>query len=202
MEKLEERFQETSNNKGITLVALVITIIILIILATVAINYAFGDNGLIRMAEEARDLTINSTEYESQAMSNLVSYMNEEIGGIGDSEKPDMPDGWDPDKVTAVGSEDGVIVPVPKGFVSSEAKGEKSVNDGFVIYEGEVPVNDGNVKEAQKSRNQFVWIPVDDESLLEMYTTTVSGQELSKSSLGEETTTTTVYSKLRDASVR
>ena len=41
--------------KGITLVALVITIIIIIILATVTLNFAFGDNGLIKRAEDARD---------------------------------------------------------------------------------------------------------------------------------------------------
>ena len=34
--------------KGITLIALVITIVILIILATVTINVAFGDGGLIQ----------------------------------------------------------------------------------------------------------------------------------------------------------
>ena len=45
---------------GITLMALVITIIIIIILATVTINMAFGENGLIREAELARDLTANS----------------------------------------------------------------------------------------------------------------------------------------------
>ena len=49
------------NNKqsGITLVALVITIVILIILATVTINTVFGDNGLIKQAEYARDLSSN-----------------------------------------------------------------------------------------------------------------------------------------------
>lgn len=34
--------------KGITLIALVITIVIIIILATVTINMAFGDGGLLR----------------------------------------------------------------------------------------------------------------------------------------------------------
>ena len=44
------------NQNGITLVALVITIVILIILATVAITFAFGDNGLIGRAEQAKEL--------------------------------------------------------------------------------------------------------------------------------------------------
>ena len=41
------------NQRGITLVALVITIVILIILATVAISFAFSSNGLIPSAEKA-----------------------------------------------------------------------------------------------------------------------------------------------------
>ena len=39
--------------KGITLVELFITIVILIILATVTINATFGENGLIKKAQEA-----------------------------------------------------------------------------------------------------------------------------------------------------
>ena len=42
------------NAKGITLLALVITIVILIILATVAINWIFGDNGLVNRTEQAK----------------------------------------------------------------------------------------------------------------------------------------------------
>ena len=71
----QERFKYEA--RGITLVALVITIIIIIILATITINMAFGDNGLIKQAEIARDLTANSTEYETQATANLMEYMNE-----------------------------------------------------------------------------------------------------------------------------
>lgn len=42
---------------GITLIALVITILVIIVLATIAINMAFGENGIITRAEEARDLS-------------------------------------------------------------------------------------------------------------------------------------------------
>ena len=42
------------SQKGITLVALVITIVILIILATIAINMIFGENGLVNRTEEAK----------------------------------------------------------------------------------------------------------------------------------------------------
>ena len=74
----QERFKYEA--RGITLVALVITIIIIIILATVTINMVFGDNGLIKRAELGKDLTVNSTEYETQSTLNLIGYVNEIIG--------------------------------------------------------------------------------------------------------------------------
>ena len=79
MEKLRKRFQRISKEKGITLVALVVTIIILIILATVAINFAFGSNGLIRRAEDARDYYANDTAYTDESMANVESYLDELI---------------------------------------------------------------------------------------------------------------------------
>ena len=52
-EKLKaRRMNALKNAKGITLLALVITIIIIIILSTVAISFAFGDNGLIKRASK------------------------------------------------------------------------------------------------------------------------------------------------------
>ena len=43
------------NNKGITLIALVVTIIVLIILAGVSINLVLGDNGILTKAKEAKE---------------------------------------------------------------------------------------------------------------------------------------------------
>ena len=42
------------NNKGITLIALIITIIVMLILAGVSINMVIGENGVITKAEEAK----------------------------------------------------------------------------------------------------------------------------------------------------
>ena len=69
-------------NRGITLIALVLTIVILIILATVTINFAFGENGLVSMTEEAKDLATNSIDYESNARANLAGFMNEFIADL------------------------------------------------------------------------------------------------------------------------
>ena len=43
------------NNRGITLIALVVTIIILIILAGVSVNLLFGENGIILKAKESKE---------------------------------------------------------------------------------------------------------------------------------------------------
>ena len=45
--------------KGITLITLVVTILIIIILSSVTINMVLGDNGLLKQAELAKDMTAN-----------------------------------------------------------------------------------------------------------------------------------------------
>ena len=65
------------NERGITLVALVITIVVLIILATVAISFAFGNNGLVNRAEDARDFYANDTAYTDQSIVNVQHYIND-----------------------------------------------------------------------------------------------------------------------------
>ena len=79
----------------------------------------------------------------------------------------------------------GDKVPVPNGFVGSNATGENEIDTGFVIYElneGEskdtVEINDANKDEAQTSRNQYVWVPVEDTS--KFYGTDANGKKWSK----------------------
>src|SRR5699024_6412065 len=46
-------------------------------LATVAINMAFGDNGLITQAQRAKDMTANSVVAEQEGMNSVMSeYLN------------------------------------------------------------------------------------------------------------------------------
>ena len=72
----------------------------------------------------------------------------------------------------------GDKVPVPNGYVGSKVTGENEINTGYVIYEGEEEVNDTNKDEAQKSRNQYVWIPVPDPS--KFYGTDANGKKWGK----------------------
>ena len=65
--------------RGITLIALIITIVILIILSTIAINYAIGDNSLIKQAELAKDMSANSTAGEEEKRNELAQELEEMI---------------------------------------------------------------------------------------------------------------------------
>ncbi len=67
---------------------------------------------------------------------------------------------WDTSKVTAYTDSAGNVAPIPKGYVASGVNGENTINGGLVIYEGTAAVTSANVAEAQKTRNQWVWIPV------------------------------------------
>lgn len=53
------------NNNGITLIALVITIVVLIILASITINVLIGKNGIIERGKRAKELTVIS-QYKEQ----------------------------------------------------------------------------------------------------------------------------------------
>ena len=83
--------------------------------------------------------------------------------------------------LTYITSEDGIQVPVPKGYVASTDAEERYVNGvttdgvrehhgGFVIYEKNAGETDEqateeivvNLNTAKTSRNQYVWVPIDD----------------------------------------
>ena len=145
---------------GITLIALVVTIVVLIILATVSINAVLGQNGIINKAKQAKEIYSNSIAKENEEMDTLLNEMAQDNGGnssdggsSSDNEKVTLPAGWNGDKVNPVKSEDNIVVPVPKGYTASTVTGEKSVASGFVIKEG----NDGSKTEGI---NEFVWVPV------------------------------------------
>ena len=63
--------------KGITLIALVVTIVILLILAGVSITVVFGDNGIIKMAQEAVERTRKEQEEELKNLGELESWFNQ-----------------------------------------------------------------------------------------------------------------------------
>lgn len=81
MKGKEEKRKKKINNKrerGITLIALVITIIILLILAGVTIGLVTGDNGLLAQAIKAKEETEMSKEKENLKLAVLGAILKEE----------------------------------------------------------------------------------------------------------------------------
>ena len=77
------------NNKGITLVALVITVIVLLILATVGIGAIVGEDGLITKAQQAAELYEQASRNEANAINEIFNMVNG--GNQGGSEEPTQP---------------------------------------------------------------------------------------------------------------
>ena len=63
------------NQKGITLVSLVVTIIILIILAGISINIVLGENGIITKAQKAKENIILAQDEEAKQLNMLYSQL-------------------------------------------------------------------------------------------------------------------------------
>ena len=171
---------------GISLIVLVITIIVMIILAT-AIILSLSNSGIIGKANKAKtdsdvanlkELTnmfiaeYNIEPTEETLKEYIIRRLNEnnvdtsqllvnEGGQLGI-----IPEEWDKNIVTPEISTDGIIVPIPKGFVASSVQSEKAVNNGLVIYEGTSEVNDENLSTSQTTRNQYVWVPIENSNAI------------------------------------
>ena len=72
------------NNKGITLVALVVTIIVLIILAGISINLILGDNGIITIAKKAKENTELAKIQEETELNELYTQLENNGGTSGE----------------------------------------------------------------------------------------------------------------------
>jgi len=137
------------NNKGITLVALVVTIVVLLILAGVSINLVLGNNGIIAKAQEAKTKQAEASENDLEGMSDLEDEMDKQLGTY-DPLKKIPTKTLEEAKVdfvkekTKVEFSDGNVI-IPEGFKIADVPASK-VQDGVVIED--------------KDRNQFVWVPV------------------------------------------
>ena len=157
-----KKFQKALKQKrGITLIALVITIVILIILATVAVSYVFGENGLIGYADKAKDVAEADSQEEGKELTNMTSYLNELMGGKNEEEEPsgEAPKVEEVKGGEAFGEKTKVVdsknneIWIPEGFKIAEDSGD-TVQQGIVIEDVNAS-NDANVQ-----GSQYVWIPV------------------------------------------
>ena len=84
-----------SNNYGITLIALVVTIVVLLILAGITIRLVFSNDGIISKAREAKNATEDSELADRQALNDLDDLIDDTLGGApkADDDSPGSLDG-------------------------------------------------------------------------------------------------------------
>ena len=135
---------KNKQEKGITLIALVVTIVVLLILAGVSISLVLNNNGVISKAKDAKNQYAEAQTNDEKQLNEVSDWIDTKVG-----------DTTGGDSVTEI---DGV--PIPEGFVY--VGGTKA--SGLVIsdnaadkekYKGQTTVGTDLVG------NQFVWIPVD-----------------------------------------
>lgn len=149
-----------SNQAGITLIALVVTIVVLLILAGVSLNAIFSDSGIIQKAKDAQTKADEATQKDLEGIDSLDQLVNKYANGGTTGGKTELKaydkaeknaDGTLKENAKYTDSEDTTVT-IPKGFKVSDvasdgsSDGEQTVSTGLVIQD--------------KDKNEFVWVPV------------------------------------------
>ena len=152
-----------NRNKGITLVALIITIVVMLILVAVSVNVIIKSN-LIGTAEKATNKYKTASEEESKG--GVIEIDGKKYNSIEDymAGKEKLPDIKAGERATANSNYKGAVI--PKGFTVSGISTEQDVDNGLVIYD--IPEGTtadwSNPDSVKTAYNQFVWIPVEVKS--------------------------------------
>ena len=115
-----------NNKKGITLIALVVTVVVLIILAGVSINAVLGDNGIIKKANQAASVTKEAEVKEAINRTILEFYLTNDYETLEDFLKAKAEDGTI-DSVTK--NADGTLT-VKKGDYSVTVENKTNSSNG------------------------------------------------------------------------
>lgn len=149
-----------SNQAGITLIALVVTIVVLLILAGVSLNAIFSDSGIIQKAKDAQTKADEATQKDLEGIDSLDQLVNKYANGGTTGGKTELKaydkaeknaDGTLKENAKYTDSEDTTVT-IPNGFKVSDvasdgnSDGEQTVSTGLVIQD--------------KDKNEFVWVPV------------------------------------------
>ena len=125
--------------KGITLIALVVTIVVLLILAGVSISLVINNNGVISKAKDARDKYAEAQTNDEKQLEETSDWIDEMEKGIKKVDGVPIPEGF----VSVGGTKDsGLVISDNSAADKEKYKGQKTVGTDL-------------------KGNQFVWIPVD-----------------------------------------
>ena len=146
-----------NKDRGITLVALVITIIILLILATISIQ-SLTNTGLFQKAQEAKEKTQNAEENQAKTLNEYEDELNKYVSGNIEEKKDPIKEVSNKVLSTTDNTElqdaYGNKIVVPAGFkiVSNDDTSKATTVDKGIVIE--------DATSAATAGSQFVWIPV------------------------------------------
>ena len=132
-EQMKERKIKKLKEKGITLIALVVTIIILLILAGVTLNIALSYNGLFKKARDVAEKYKEAQREEERKITEIEKQFRPVVTTMTEFAESNI------EAKDSLGN----LITIPKGF---KIVNGDTVQDGIVIED--------------KDENQFVWIPV------------------------------------------
>ena len=115
-----------NNKKGITLIALVVTVIVLIILAGVSINAVLGDNGIIKKANQAASVTKEAEVKEAINRTILEFYLTNDYETLEDFLKAKVTEG----KIDSVTKNADGTLTVKKGEYSVTVENKTNSSGG------------------------------------------------------------------------
>ena len=154
----ENLTEKLKDKRGITLIALVITIVVLLILAGVSIAMLTGENGILTQAQKAKNETENATKNEEGILNDYEDKINEALGR---KEQAEPGKYYETDTEVELG---GKELTIPGGASISKIPGEyESIDNGLVIYITNKQLTDEewqDIETMQTTYDQFVWIPV------------------------------------------
>ena len=144
-----------NKDKGITLIALVITIIILLILAGISIS-ALTNQGLFKNAKAAQNTTEKAEKEQGQRLNEYEDEINKYLGNSKEESKV-------PTVEEAI-KKNGALSTTDNTELKDAKNNKIVVPAGFKIVDGATTVDKGivieDVTETATKGSQFVWIPV------------------------------------------
>ncbi len=150
----------SSTTHGITLIALVVTIVVLLILAGITITMVLGEDGILSQAKLAAEKTKEAEEQQEKDLQDLVGMINDAVNG---KDPETLQDAVSSKKVfsntTKFDAEGNKI----DGSSEEEKTTAITIPAGFKITEGDVSKINEGVVISDEAGNEFVWVPCTEE---------------------------------------
>ena len=131
-----------SNQTGITLIALVVTIVVLLILAGVSLNAIFSENGIIKRAQDAQNKMDEATQNDLDSINELNNWIDGKTNG---SSGGNTTGGDDKPSTSDLPSVANKTIPYYPDTTFTKVEGT-DLSNGLVIKDAE--------------GNEYVWIEV------------------------------------------